>query len=538
VDLRGQVAVLRAHRLLIVAVVLLAVGGAAIVSVLLPKAYSSRVTLIVGQSLTAVNPDINQLNASRQLRDTYSQVATTRPVLAAVIATLHLATTPDDLSKAVLTGLPLNSTILTITAQESDPATAAAVANGVAAQLIVLSPTLQGHQTDIQQSVVDNLRATKAQMDSTQWELDQLITRITPSSAQDQQVQVLQAQLTSLRSTYASLLAYSSNSSTNQLTVVEPAVPDPTPSSPKPLFNVLLALVIGSLIGLAGAFLLDYIDDSMKTSEEVERMTSVQVLGSIPKMRVAPRVSPIYLVATLVYPRSSAAESFRALRTNLESTGIDRAIKTILVTSSLPREGKTTVAANLAVAFAQAGRRTVLVDADLRRPDLHRFFAVGNGKGLTNLLRSEDDSVEDVAVGTEEANLRIVTSGPPPPNPAELLASGRMREILEQLVTLRAEVVVIDSPPINIVTDAAVLAGNVDGVILVVDAGRTSRAAARQACEALTKVGARLLGSAVNRAKTASAGSAYGYYDEGGVGASAPEQGVVRGSAATRGAGR
>ncbi|MBF6606936.1 MAG: polysaccharide biosynthesis tyrosine autokinase [Chloroflexi bacterium] len=533
-ELRGQVAVIRAHRLLIVAVVVLAIGGAAIASALLPKVYSSRVTLIVGQSLTAVNPDINQLNASQQLRDTYAQVATTRPVLTAVITTLHLNATPDALAKAVSTDLPPNSTLLTITAQESDPATAAAVANGIAAQLIAMSPTLQGHQSDIQQSIVDNLRAIQTQIDATQSSLDQLIALSARSAAQDQQVQVLEAQLTSLRATYASLLAYSSNSAANKLTVVEPAVADPTPSSPKPLINVLLALVIGLLLGLAGSFLLDYMDDSLRTPEEVELLTSVPVLGFIPKMRVPRRRDPIYLLATLVYPRSSAAESFRALRTNLEFAGVDTAIKSILVTSSLPLEGKTTVAANLAVAFAQAGRRTILVDADLRRPDLHRFFGIDQGRGLTGLLGSDGDSVDDVAFGTEDANLRIVTSGPPPPNPAELLASARMREIFAQLVK-SADVVVIDSPPVNVVTDAAILAGHVDGTILVVDVGRTSRKAVRQSCEALAKVGARLIGSAVNRARTARVANAYGYFDEGRRQTSAQAQAVARGPAAARG---
>ncbi len=530
-------AVIRAHRLLIVGIVVLAIGGAAIASALLPKVYSSRVTLIVGQSLTAVNPDINQLNASQQLRDTYAQVATTRPVLAAVITTLHLNSTPDALAKAVSTDLPPNSTLLMITAQESDPATAAAVANGIAAQLIATSPTLQGKQSDIQQSIVDNLRAIQTQIDATQASLDQLIALTVRSTAQDQQVQVLEAQLTSLRATYASLLAYSSNSAANKLTVVEPAVADPTPSSPKPLVNLLLALVIGLLLGLAASFLLDYMDDSLRTPEEVELLTSVPVLGYIPRMRVPRRRDPIYLLATLVYPRSSTAESFRTLRTNLEFAGIDTSIKSVLVTSSLPLEGKTTVAANLAVAFAQAGRKTVLVDADLRRPDLHRFFGIDQGKGLAGLLGSDGGSVDDVAFGTEDANLRIVTSGTPPPNPAELLASPRMREIFAQLVK-SADVVVIDSPPVNVVTDAAILAGHVDGTLLVIDAGRTSRKAVRQSCEALTKVGTRLVGSAVNRARTVRAANAHGYFDEGGPKAPAPQQGVVRKPAAARGPGR
>jgi len=522
---------------LIVVIVALAVGGAATASALLPKTYSSRVTLIVGQSLTAVNPDLNQLNASQQLRDTYSQIATTRPVLASVIAALHLGTTTNALAKTISTGLPLNSTLLTITAQEPDPTTAAAVANGVAAQLIALSPAVQGHQSTIQQAVIDNLSAIQTQIGTTQSQYDQLVASSARTAAQDQELQALDAQLASLRAAYANLLTYSSNSAANQLTVVDPAVADPSTSSPKPLINIMLGLVLGLLIALAAAFLLDYLDDAMRTPEDVEQVTSVPTIGLIPKMRLPRGRGAPYPVATLVYPRSVAAEAFRALRTNLDFAGGERTSMSVLVTSALPLEGKTTVAANLAVAFAQTGRRTVLVDADLRRPDLHRLFGIDQGDGLAGLLRSATAGVEDAQRATQDEHLRIVTSGSPPPNPAELLASPRMRQIIADLQKT-ADVVVIDSPPVNIVTDAAILAGFVDGTLLVVDERGTSRKAVRQSCDALAKVGARLLGAAVNRARAVPAGSPHGYFEE--TAAESPSRGtqVVRGPTASGGSGR
>ncbi len=319
--------------------------------------------------------------------------------------------------------------------------------------------------------------------------------------------------------------------------MVEPAVPNPNPSSPKIVVNVLIALLLGGLLGIGGAFLVDYLDDSIKSADDVERATGLATLGAIPKMRLDSGKSQIYSLATLVYPRSSVAESFRALRTNLEFTGIDAPIATILVTSPLPREGKTTVATNLAVAFAQAGHRTVLVDADLRRPEVHKFFALDNRRGLTSILRSDDISIADVALGTEDANLRIVTSGPPPPNPAELLASTRMTVILERLKR-SAEIVIIDSPPVNLVTDAAILIRQVDGAILVVDAGHTSRTAVRRAADSLSRVGGRVLGAAMNRGSAASASGVYGYYEDEKKAAGGDGQPVAQGTAAARETGR
>jgi non-specific protein-tyrosine kinase len=513
VDLRAQLAVIKTRRTMIVAAVALAVVAALVVSFIQPKMYASQATMVVGQSLTAVNPDINQLTVSQKLGQTYATIATTRPILDAVIKDLGLSMTSDQLRSQVSASIAQDSSLLTISANASDPDQAAAIANDIAKQLINVSPTLQGTQTDIQQFVNAQLTTIQNQIKTAQASLDALLGQASPSPAQTAQIANLQAQLQSLRTTYAGLLAFASNSAANELSVVDPAVSNSSPSSPKIILNVLIALLLGGLLGVGGAFLIDYLDDSVKSADDLERATGLSMLGSIPKMRLDASKSQIYSLATLVYPRSSVAESFRALRTNLEFTGIDAPVTTILVTSAMPREGKTTVATNLAVAFAQAGHRTVLVDADLRRPEVHKFFSLDNRRGLTSILRSDDVGIADVALGTEDANLRIVTSGPPPPNPAELIASTRMTVILERL-KLSAEVVIIDSPPVNLVTDAAILVRHVDGAVLVVDAGRTSRSAARRATDALVLVGGRVLGAAMNRGPAANAGDVYGYYEE------------------------
>jgi polysaccharide biosynthesis transport protein len=522
---------------MIVAAVVLACVAALVVSLVQPKTYTSEVTMVVGQSLTAPNPDINQLAVSQKLGQTYASIATTRPILDAVIKDLGLSTTADALRGQVTATVATDSSLLTISVTASDPAQAAAIANDIAKQLIAVSPTLQGQQSDIEQFVTAQLATVQNQIKTAQAALEPLLAQASPSPEQTAQIAALQSQLTSLQATYTGLLGFTSTSAANQLTVVEPAVPSSEPSSPKIVLNVLIALLLGGLLGIGGAFLIDYLDDSIKSADDLERATGLAMLGTIPKMRLESGRSQIYSLATLVYPRSSVAESFRALRTNLEFTGIDAPIATILVTSPLPREGKTTVATNLAVAFAQAGHRTVLVDADLRRPEVHKFFALDNRRGLTSILRSDDVSIADVALGTEDANLRIVTSGPPPPNPAELLASTRMTVILERLKR-SAEVVIIDSPPVNLVTDAAILIRHVDGAVLVVDAGHTSRSAAARAAESLTRVGGRVLGSAMNRGAAANASGVYGYYEEEKAAAGGDGQPVVKNTAPARETGR
>ena len=181
------------------------------------------------------------------------------------------------------------------------------------------------------------------------------------------------------------------------------------------------------------------------------------------------------------------------------------------MTSAIPGEGKTTTAANLAAVFAQAGHATLLVDADLRKPGVHKMFDLPNAAGLTDLLRSNEIGVQDVVVRTEQELLSVLTTGSLPPNPAELLRSTRMRAVMARLAA-SAEFVVVDSPPLQAVTDAAILSALVDGTILVIEAGRTRSGAVRNGRETLAKVGAKVLGATLNRMSESMSG-AYYYYD-------------------------
>lgn len=513
-DLRRQLLVLRSYYRSILACIVLAAATAFVISNLLPRVYETQTSLLVGQSLTAVNPDYNQLLASQRLSQTYAQVAVTRPILERVAARLDVQTSPSELAQRIRTDAPRDSTLIRISAQDGDPQRAADIANAVAEELIAASPSIQGRQADVLRFVDQDLVRTQTEIEEAQAEVQRLAGLPTRTAEQDQQLQALQNRLVTLRATYATLLAFSSNSSSNLLSIVEPAITPLDPASPRPLLNTALAMVLGLVLGVAVAFVRDHLDDTIKTAEDVEQVTRLATLGQLMRMRGDPSRKEIYRLAALLYPRSPAAESFRTLRTNIDFASVDSRLTTLLVTSSLSGEGKTTVAGNLALVFAQTGRRTLLVDADLRRPGIHRLFDLPNSRGVTTILLGSETNLDEIAHATEEPMLRVLTSGPLPPNPAELLDSRRMHTLIEQLKT-QADLVIFDSPPLHAVTDAAILASGLDGTLMVIDAGRTRRDAARHGREALAKVGARVLGAALNRHIGQLRSEYYDYYGEG-----------------------
>ena len=199
-------------------------------------------------------------------------------------------------------------------------------------------------------------------------------------------------------------------------------------------------------------------------------------------------------LTTISEPRSPISEAFRALRTNLDFASLDQALSTLAVTSAGVGEGKSTTLANLAVVSAQAGRKVIVVDADLRRPTLHQIFAMDNESGLTTMIMEDAALASPPLQNTEIENLSVLPSGPLPPNPAELMGSRRMEALIEVLAQ-QADQVFFDTPPVVAVTDAAVLATKVDGVLLVISAGQTRREYARTAVQRLQQINARLVGT-------------------------------------------
>ena len=522
-DLRRLISTVRSWLPLMLVAALLAGGAAFIVSNLQQKVYEARATLIVGQALSAANPDYTQLLVAQSLSATYAAIATTRPIMQSLIDELSLDASPGGLASRVRVDAPADSTLLMITAQDTDPDRAAAIANALARHLIAASPAIQGREVEFQKSVDEDLAATQALIESTQNRVDTLSAVENRTTQQESQLQTLEGRLASLRSTYATLLSFSSGSASNLLTVVEPAIASTDPVLPRTLLNTLLAAVIGLLAVGGAAFLAEQLDDSIKDPDTVREVANLSTLGTIARMKGDRDRSEIYQLAALLYPRSGVAEAYRTLRSNVEFAAVDAPVRTLLVTSAVPGEGKTVTAANLAVVFAQAGRKVLLVDADLRKPRVHAMFDLANAHGLTTMLRSDTVRPEAVSHLTEEANLRVLTTGPLPPNPAELLGSHRMQAVMG-LLRESADLVIFDSPPLQAVTDSAVLSSVADGTLLVIDAGRSRRRAVRTAGEILARAGANVLGVVLNRMPAKAHSDYVGYYGE----YDGPEGGKVR----------
>jgi len=511
VDLRRLIVLARAWLpLALIAAALAGVGGF-LVSNLEQPVYEARTRLIVGQALSATNPEYTQLLVAQNLSATYAVVAETGPILEAVGSKLSPPLSPGAVASRVQVDAPRDSTFLYITAQDPDPARAAEIANALAAQLIAAAPSIQGREAAFQESIDQDLAATQVLIERTQARADALIAVANPTAEQEADLQALEGRLASLRSTYTTLLSFSSGSATNLLTVLDPAAPPTAPVSPRVLFNTLLAAALGMLVVIGVAFVAEQLDDRIKDPDAVQDVAGLSTLGTIARMTSGRGRKEFYQLACLLYPRSSFAEAYRTLRTNIEFASLDTPVRTLLVTSSAPGEGKTVTAANLAIVFAQSGRTVILVDADLRKPGVDSIFDLPNTRGLTDLLRHQSIGVEAVANSTEQDNLRVVTTGPLPPNPAELLGSKRMRTVVERLQEA-ADLVIFDSPPLLAVTDAAVLGSFLDGTLFVIDAAKGRRRLVRMGREALARSGAKTLGVVLNRVPAVTRFGYGGYY--------------------------
>jgi capsular exopolysaccharide synthesis family protein len=356
---------------------------------------------------------------------------------------------------------------------------------------------LSGAAGDQAAFVEADMRAIETQITDVRAELDRLVALSSRTITQEDRVQALTGRLITLQSTYAQLLQFTTGNNANRITIVQQAIAPLTPASPRPLFNVAIAATLAFLLSLGAAFLWERLDDRIKSPEDVETVTGLATIGLVAQMPGDRSRKAFYRLASLLYPRSPAAEAFRTIRTNIEFAGLDHGLRTIVVTSALPSEGKTVVASNLAVVFAQAGRRTILVDSDLRRPGVHTIFGLSNERGLTDLVRSDDTHIEDVAQQTEAPNLTVITAGTIPANPAELLGSKRMQAIVERLKG-SADIVIFDTPPVTAVTDAALMAAKAEATIMVVQSHRASRRMVAEGLEALTKVNANMIGVVLN----------------------------------------
>ena len=296
---------------------------------------------------------------------------------------------------------------------------------------------------------------------------------------------------------------------TSSLDILIPYAPATLPTepvSPRPLLNIALAVVAGLALGGGLAFLFDYMDQSVRSDEILRERVGLTPLGHISYVPAKPgRRGELVTLGD----DSPVIEAYKALRTNLVFSSVDREVKTVVITSAVPNEGKSRTAANLALVLAQAGHSTLLVDADFRRPSQHRMFGRVRNVGLSNLFVQDMPESTLFMADEQVKDLVVLASGPTPPNPSELLGSAQMKALLSRF-RKGFDYVVIDTPPVNVVTDASVLAASTDATILVVDTNKATYPAVQHAKQALERVGGKVLGYVMNKMKAA--GGNY-YYD-------------------------
>ena len=445
----------------------------------MPRTYRTSTTLMVGRFMETADPSGQDFYISQQLAQSYVQLVARQPVLQGAIDTLGLAMPWQALAGQVKASLVPGTQLIQINVQDTDPLRAKALADEIARQLILQSPTAAEEQEQAQyrQFVHQRLAILQTQIEEAEKQVEELEGRLALENSargiQDirGQIETLQQKATTWQNNYAAMLDFYKGSRTNYLSVVEPATIPYTPVSPKVEYFVALAAAIGFTLAAGAAFLIEYLDDTLKTKEDVERVLKLPTLGNI--ARISGIREPSDHLVTLELTYWPIAEAYRVLRTNVQFSTLNSPSCTLLlISSATPGEGKTTTACNLAITMAYAGKQVILVDSDLRRPSLHRLFKVSNQRGLTRLLLDESLPLDAALLETPVAGLKLMPSGPLPPNPADLLGSDPMKRRIEQMEAL-ANVIIFDTPPILPVADASILGAMCSGVILVVQAGRT-----------------------------------------------------------------
>ncbi len=491
-----------------------------------PPIYQARSTLMLGQAINNPNPTGMEFYLGQQLAQTYSDMAQRDPVKVGTMEALGLTWLPE-----YTVGIVPNTLLIELKVTDSDPERAAAIANELANQVVLRSPTIaqeeedQGRQSFIKDQLDDletQIEATNDEIEAKQAELADLFSARQIADTQTQ-IQALETKLTSLQSNYASLLASSQQGAINTLSIFESANVPLNPIGPNQLSTVLTAAAIGFVLGAGAAYILEYLDDTVKTPDDVQQLVDLPTLSGIAKYPT--NGGEKYNLISQEQPRSPVSEAYRGLRTAIMFSNIDKPARNIVVSSPNPGEGKSLTVANLGTVFAQAGHRTLIIDGDLRRPVQHKIFEIPNKNfGLTNMLLQMIldgeynetaldifDLLEGTIHETQQKDLFVLTSGSLPPNPAELVGSEKMKKLLEVLSD-NFDLVIVDSPPILAVTDAVVLSARADGVVLISNSGETRRNQLEQAVAKLMEVNANLIGVILNRLSAKTGGYYYYYY--------------------------
>ncbi len=502
IDLREYLQVLAFRKWTVISAVVLLLGGTLAFSLTRTPIYRADAKVLVKAppSETGEVPVVDVL--------TEAEIISSEAVASLVLDDLDYSGSGsrllDDLS---VESIP-ETQVVAIAYRSPSAPLAQEAANAFAENYLEFRQTQAVEEVGAQEAAVqDRVDAATEQLDQLNVDLQEAIdakdealaaTLETSRSVLLARLGVLQQELDDLRSHRAAQL--------DSGEVIEPATFPQSPVSPNHITNGLLGLLLGLAAGVGLAFLRERLDDRFKDRAEVERVMGAPVLATVPRFPTGKKTG----LVTLTQPDSLASESYRSLRTNLQFIASQREIRSVLATSPSAGEGKTITAGNLAVAFAQAGRRVILLSADLRRPTLEHHFDLASDEGLSTwLMAGTGGNLSNLIKDPGIANVRVVPSGPIPPNPAELLASPHLAQLIK-ILEENCDLVIVDSPPILAVADPAILANHTGGAILVTDAATTHRSAVIRAKEELERVGGNLIGCVFNGFDPAT--SPYYYY--------------------------
>jgi capsular exopolysaccharide synthesis family protein len=504
-DLREYLRVLRVRKFEVAIVALAALGAAMFFSFRATPIYESRAKVLVRPVQNVTSTSVSLPQAPNL--DTERELAVSQTVAEKVRSDLHLSTSLDALLGAVRVSVVGNTEVLLITYTDPNADTAARVTNGFAAAYVDFRTSRVLDQFQAAAGAVQQ-RITALQADIS--DLNRKIAGESDPTAQaslQAQRDTLVGQLGALQQRMVDLEAAGTTLS-GAAEILQTAEVSQTPISPQKLRDGILGVFAGLVLGVGFAFLRERVDDRIKTRAELERRMGAPVIAAVPRVQGWRRPEDAQLILRRD-PKNPVSEAYRTLGTNIQYIASQQQLRVIMVTSSMGGEGKSTTTSNLAVVLAQTGKRVILISADLRRPRIHSFFGLRNDVGLSNVL-SEGIALAQVARDPGIPNLRIITGGFIPNDPAALLGSQRAARFIESLRDV-ADFVLIDTPPVLAVADASVLAPLVDGAVFVVDADHSSRSAMVQSRDQLEHAGANIIGIVYNNFDPGQS-SAYPYY--------------------------
>lgn len=511
-DLRDYLNVIRARKWVIIQAIVIVTLVAVVYSVIQAPTYESEARVLISEkdAGAAIFGSVLAEFSSQPERglQTQVQLMQVRPLLENTIRTLDLGMTPDQLAGRVTISAVGQTNIVSVKVTHGDAQTAADITNTLAGEFVTWS---RDYKRESLQAAVDEVQA---RLDQAKTEILELGKRINAEGKSDD----LAAELAIATGSYTTLAGKLEELKINEQLevgsgrIVSPAVVTEEPIEPRPLRNGVLGIAVGLVFGLGMAFLYEYLDNTIKTSEQAEDLYGAPVLGLVPAEKF--EKGEKRRLTIIQHPGSPAAEAYRVLRNSLDFINFEHSIKTLLISSAAPAEGKSTVAANLAAGLAQAGKKVAFVNCDFRRPTTDQFFTVNNIIGLADVLAGTNTLKAALQQPIQNLNLLVLTPGKLPPNPSELLGSTKMQELIKSLEEW-ADWVIIDSPPLLAVADGAAVARWADGVLLVSKGGTSTKDAARKGREMLENVGARIAGVVVWGLEGGPGGGGYGYYGYG-----------------------